>query len=380
MKRSIYGGVKILPSARHNILNGNWAVDPYIGRLRELAVTDWEQVHSLLDNPGTKALFKEELKISDTEEEYLTNAAKEAIASKNFVVPLDVEGLLLPLGAREPSENVQLTRESFLSGKSTVSNLHSLKKLSALAAFSASATLTLASSVNYISQLPPAKTQGDRGSCVAFAVTAINEFSFFKKNGLYTDLSEQYLFNETKQLENDSDCSSHIAMALRVLADLGQCPESVWSYNPNPPCLQPDGKPSNADQYALPFRNGCVPYNQAADIIQQIKSSLTVGQLVAFSIPVFRSWYNSSDVIRTGRITMPLGNEPVMLDNNNNNAGHAMAIVGYQDAVDHPGGGYFIIRNSWGPQLWGKQNVYGPGYGIIPYEYISNYRWEIYAI
>jgi C1A family cysteine protease len=238
----------------------------------------------------------------------------------------------------------------------------------------------LASSVNYVSQLPAAKSQGDRGTCVAFAVTAINEFYFSRKNGFYTDLSEQYLFSETKKLEGDNNCSSHIAKALNVLSNSGQCPESVWSYNPNAPCIQQDGEPSNADQYAIPYRNGYVPYNVGSDLILQLKSSLTIGQLIAFSIPVFRSWYRNDETVSSGRIIMPLTNEPVMLDGAGNEEGHAMAIIGYQDSAEYPGGGYFIIRNSWGPQLWGTHNIYGAGYGTIPYQYISDFHWEVYGI
>ena len=48
---------------------------------------------------------------------------------------------------------------------------------------------------------------------------------------------------------------------------------------------------------------------------------------------------------RWGKITMPLDGEPVR-------EGHALTIVGYQDDAEAPGGGYFLVRNSWQPWAW----------------------------
>jgi hypothetical protein len=54
-------------------------------------------------------------------------------------------------------------------------------------------------------------------------------------------------------------------------------------------------------------------------------------------------------------------------------------LVGYQDSAASPGGGYFIVRNSWGTTGWGYQCPYGAGYGTIPYQYITNEAWEAYT-
>jgi hypothetical protein len=55
--------------------------------------------------------------------------------------------------------------------------------------------------------------------------------------------------------------------------------------------------------------------------------------------------------------------------------GHAMCCVGYQDDANSPGGGFFILRNSWGTG-WAYQSPYGAGYGTIPYAYIATQNWE----
>ena len=49
--------------------------------------------------------------------------------------------------------------------------------------------------------------------------------------------------------------------------------------------------------------------------------------------------------------------------------GHAMCMVGYQDDAAAPGGGFFIVRNSWG-EGWAYACDYGAGHALIPYDYI----------
>ena len=51
------------------------------------------------------------------------------------------------------------------------------------------------------------------------------------------------------------------------------------------------------------------------------------------------------------------------------NGGHAMLVVGYKDEPMIPGGGYFIVRNSWG-ENWAALGEY-PGHAKIPYAYID---------
>jgi outer membrane biosynthesis protein TonB len=55
-----------------------------------------------------------------------------------------------------------------------------------------------------------------------------------------------------------------------------------------------------------------------------------------------------------------------------------MAIVGYQDDPSVPGGGYFMIRNSWG-ETWAKDSQLGAGYARLPYEFISKQGRSAYT-
>jgi hypothetical protein len=101
-----------------------------------------------------------------------------------------------------------------------------------------------------------------------------------------------------------------------------------------------------------------------------IKTCIAEGRPVAFSLPVYDSWFKSSAMKRWGKITMPLTGERVR-------EGHALAIVGYQDDETAPGGGYFLVRNSWQPWAW--EGAWAPGYGYIPYAYITRYANTIFS-
>lgn len=46
---------------------------------------------------------------------------------------------------------------------------------------------------------------------------------------------------------------------------------------------------------------------------------------------------------------------------------------------DFAGGGYFIVRNSWGTQ-WASRSLIAPGYGTIPYDYIRNENESAFVI
>jgi C1A family cysteine protease len=124
--------------------------------------------------------------------------------------------------------------------------------------------------------------------------------------------------------------------------------------------------PGGAQFQALGFRIVSF-FNIAATSVMDFRNELLAGRVVAFSIPVFNSWYRSTAVAYSGDITLPIPGEVRV-------GGHAMCIVGCIDLPDHPeiGGGRFILRNS-GDAKWGINSPYGPGYGTIPYAYIARF-------
>ena len=232
--------------------------------------------------------------------------------------------------------------------------------------------LELPGATNLIPYMQRIRSQGARGTCVSFALTALNEYVYRRLHPAVAviDLSEQHLYYEIKLIDGaPAGCGTWQTKAVLALRDRGQCREHVWPYNMNPPCNNHGVRPAAARANGLVFRRPttAVP----ARSVQAYKSHMALGRPVTLSIPVYRSWYESAEVRRSGRITMRVGNEQAV-------GGHAVCLVGYQDSPDSPGGGYFIVRNSWGT-TWASASPYSGGYGTIPYRYITNEAMEAFT-
>ena len=230
--------------------------------------------------------------------------------------------------------------------------------------------------MNMIPQMPPVRDQGARGTCVAHACVAVLE-QYLGLQNKYQDMSEQFLYWNCKQADGEpNDEGTWIGVAVPLLQRDGCCLESTWGYNPTPVAGN-EGQgppPANAAAEAMGFRVMTTHQLTATSIID-IKAELAGKRCVAFSIPVYDSWYRNDEVQRTGEIVNPIPNEPEV-------GGHAMCFVGYEDIPDQPdlGGGKFYLRNSWNGD-WATEPVLGTkGYGTIPYSYIARFATEAYSI
>jgi Papain family cysteine protease len=224
----------------------------------------------------------------------------------------------------------------------------------------------LPESVNRLGELPPIRNQGARGTCVAHAVLAVREhLEILAGHGRDLDLSEQFVYWWCKGHDGIPTAEgTYLSIAMRCLTEIGAPRESLWPYVMAQSGDEGQGPPPSA------AANGDHAFCIAKTIefnridITGIKTRLNEGHVVAFAVPVFDSWYYSSANQRWGKFTLPLpGEQP--------DGGHAMALVGYQDDPAAPGGGYFLLRNSWQP--WSYESVLQPGYGYIPYAYIARF-------
>ena len=245
-------------------------------------------------------------------------------------------------------------------------------------AMSMSVATQLPASTDLVSQMGPVRDQANRGTCVAHATTAIVEHYWNLHGKGLVNLSRQFAYWDCKQHDGHTEEEgTWISIAMPLLQSDG-CPlEVVWSYNPSdipndesqgPP---PAGAVASADEFKIPsFRQ------LSATAVHDLKAELADGRPVAFSIPVFNSWYfNNKEVVRSGEIINPLPDEISV-------GGHAMCMVGYMDepAEIALGGGRFIIRNSWN-STWGTESTTGHvGYGTIPYSYISRFGLEAFTV
>jgi len=235
-----------------------------------------------------------------------------------------------------------------------------------------SGRFVLPSSVSYLDQLPPVRNQGSRGTCVAHAVLAMREqLETAAGSPPDIDLSEQFVYWWCKEHDGIPNVSgTYVSMGMRCLNEAGAPWEDIWPYVSHEQGDQGQGPPPPAAAHGDPARRTSRTISLNRADITGIKTCIAEGRAVAFSIPVFDSWYYSSATRRWGKITLPLPYESV-------DGGHAMALVGYQDDPAVPGGGYFLVRNSWQP--WSYDGVWQEGYGYIPYAYISRYATAVFS-
>lgn len=319
----------------------------HLSAFRGLGFNDAEQVLATLATSNTPEHLKQALGMSDEHLDRVIGELRSVVSVPMMAADTEV----LPLGAVEPTPQIAEITASMIVPQPQMA-------------------LELPPSVNRASEMPQCKSQGARGTCVSFAMTAVHEYHSRASAAAALNYSEQYLYHQMKLIDGIPDtCGSFNVKAAQVLGALGQCLATTWPYNGNPPCNNNGEEPANAGADAAAHRLAAVVLTVRD--ITAIKTALATGSVIAFSIPVYNSWYQSSETARTGRITMRVGSEAVA-------GGHAMCLIGYQDDPQSPGGGYFILRNSWFGN-WGTQCPFGSGNGTIPYAYIENECWEAVA-
>jgi hypothetical protein len=221
--------------------------------------------------------------------------------------------------------------------------------------------VALPEKVEPLAPLPKAVFQGVRNSCVAFTLAAI--FQIVSKDP--TDLSEQFFYWLCKSRDKiPGDVGTDPLLAMRLLQEVGICTEATWPYKPAPsdsanPGHEPPPEPAFDEAKLRRIKR----FQQLpAKDFRQIKAALAAGKPVLIGLPIWEHWQGAWQGQALGRLRSPLPGE-------RRKGGHAMCAVGYRDDPAAPGGGYFIVRNSWGAD-WAKDNPDGPGYCHVPYRVI----------
>ena len=215
--------------------------------------------------------------------------------------------------------------------------------------------------------IPDPQNQGKRNTCVAFSLASIIQIL----SGDPTDLSEQFLYYLCKEKDGiKSDAGTKPDLAFQLLRDVGICTEITWPYHPEPDSTQPGGPQPPDPAYTEAKHHRITGFTQLPPKgmagLNQIKSQLAQGKPVMIGMPIYGHWTGSTQGTLLGRLRFPLPSESPL-------GGHAMCVVGYRDDASAPGGGYFIVRNSWGTE-WGKDNEDGPGYCHMPYKLVSQHN------
>jgi len=185
-------------------------------------------------------------------------------------------------------------------------------------------------------RLRPAGDQGRRGTCVAFAVTAIHEArpSTDGDDDIPEDLAEEVLFWGAKQIDGNLADGTRFTSADIALQRWGQPAEALWPYD--------DRRDHRAATYQPPV-DAIDPVNchfsalrPLAVSIDAIRRELDAGLPVVIGLPVWDGLRHAA--------TEPL---PAPHPTDIYPTRHAVVAVGHD-----PSAGAVLIRNSWG-RRWG---------------------------
>ena len=188
----------------------------------------------------------------------------------------------------------------------------------------------------------PAKDQGDRGTCVAFASTACHEASTCD----FADFAEEAVFWGALEIE-DGDGGISYDAAGQTLSTHGQPNSTEWPYDGCLDHLEDGYRPPDTAEACRPWKT--CDLHRVPVTVDGFRESLAADRPVTIMIPMFEELYEPEE----GTIVVP--ENPTWLDGN-----HAVLLVGYDDSKAQ-----FTFRNSWGGD-WGDE-----GHARISYEFVA---------
>ena len=277
--------------------------DSVASSLSAIGLEDAEQVIGAASVPGVSEELQRTLGLNRRAFQEFLEAARSALPAERAALVSQPAPRDLGLGVMPPSE------EMIAAAEATAENGYAVE--------AEETAVSVPASMNLISYMPPIRNQAARGTCVSFALTALNEY-VLRRRGLVRDLSEQHLYKEIKLVDGAANaCGTWQVKAVNVLRDRGECRDFLWPYNPNPPCNNHGAQPAAARPDGLNYRLGT--FAVATRNVDAYKAELGRRRPVTLLIPVYDSWFQSNEVRRSGRITMRVGNEQA-------SGGHAVCL------------------------------------------------------
>ena len=221
--------------------------------------------------------------------------------------------------------------------------------------------------VDHEAGMSPVKDQGQLGSCVGFAVSAMKEFQEKKEHDeemakgkrgrpkVY-DYSEAWVYWNAKQLDpwGVEDEGTSIRYAMKVLQKIGVPTEKGWPYK-DVNDVDAIGDPKH--WASLVARWALIDSYWRVMNLNELKIALVDGP-VPIGIPCFYEFFLAEG---DGFVKYPSNPNQIY-------GGHAICAVGYNDRSQ-----IVKFKNSWG-RSWGSN-----GYGYLPYRYIEDFLWDAWA-
>lgn len=254
----------------------------------------------------------------------------------------------------------------------------------------------------------PSKSQhGSRGTCTAFSFTAMCEYhaAQAEEQPQEPPFSEEFLYSkmrrEMKKLAppNADTGSTYLIQAIRAMQEFGLCTEEILPYQgaQNDPAWSVSDTRKHQEQlsphilqnrrvfYWRPdLSNLRKPMPFSVGSFSQLITELEVP--ICISLPI----YPDRGILPwtvgigwdTGVIPEPTQGWEDIPDKKL--SGHSICLVGSVSDEEAPGKGWFIFRNSWGPEFAAREpevdvlkDVLMPGYGAISFDHVQKHCWEV---
>jgi hypothetical protein len=255
------------------------------------------------------------------------------------------------------------------------------------------------------------KNQGRRGTCVSFAATSATESAWAVKNKQWVNLSEQSLYNRAKMTWYPSTYGDGLNTA-GIMEDMVsknfRFPyETGWDYNPSYSRTHNDGTQT--------YTNSCTSYtgehcsntnHQGQHVCSKFlgmtfcgfMESVTENAMGIKGVTQIWGMYSKDTSVAIAKlasalkipmviaipVTPSFDNAPVtgyaqyVGANEENRGWHALAVLAVVENKDLPatapqgaGGGYFVIKNSWGACFKDA------GYIYLPIQWVKDYAGSL---
>jgi hypothetical protein len=200
------------------------------------------------------------------------------------------------------------------------------------------------------------KNQRSCGDCWAFSVIGALESQFlikFLTPGKKLNLSEQILLSCSGGGSGNYGCSGgYTTTASQFLHNSGTGKESCYSYKAKDVSEGASCSAACLNWHYLPYQlNGSDYGTQSNPTVAQLKSLITQYGPVSVTMGVYQDFYYYKKGVYQYTYGSFVG-------------GHAILAVGYHDDPNVSGGGYFIVKNSWGTS-WGMSGFFEIAYSEL---------------
>lgn len=194
-------------------------------------------------------------------------------------------------------------------------------------------------------ELGAVRDQGPRGTCLAFAATAVHEQARRQRRGGWTEaLGEEILYWACKLLDGDRNAGTYPRSVGEAFRDSGQSAGALWPYESARDETAADYVPPAAAQDSSGMRKASL--RGVSHGLDSIRARIDAGHAVILGLELWPGFFAAPD----GALATP---SPLELIGD----AHAVVVVGYDDDAEE-----LLLRNSWG-ETWGRA-----GHGRLPDE------------